>query len=572
MNDNPPMFHRMLLLLFVATAQAQSPDTSDWGYYGGDAFGQRYSSLAEINRQNVQKLAVAWQFRTGELGEGFARADRLTFQATPVLAFGSLYLTTPTDIVLALDPETGKLRWRFDPGIDRQRNYSEVASRGVVIWENQNPKATGACLRRVFAGTLDSRLIALDASTGKPCSDFGKGGIVDATEGLAVRDPNDFPIVSPPVTGSGMVMIALAAGTVRAFDAVSGAARWTTPTAPSRGTMIVDLDRDLLFVPAGASLLALSAANGKIVWQRELVHHDLWHFELAAQPALIDYEPQGTLAPAVLQATPQGMLFAFDRDTGHPVIPVVEQRVPTREGAGPPTSATQPFPITPLLVSQRAPTDKDAWGLTFWDRARCRSAFRKYRNDGPYTPPEARGSLLWPGDMGGINWGGVSFDASRQRVFAAVNHMPAVAFPDGRRTPLVSAFGFPCTPPPWGSLVSVDLRRNDIVWQVPLGSTEGLGPWFAPTRDFGTPNRGGPMATAGDVVFVAAAMDGYFRAFDLETGRELWKHRLPAAGQATPMTYRSGRNHRQFVVIAAGGDATLGTSQGDWVVAFALPK
>ncbi len=571
------MPHRALPFLIAATsfaaagaAQAQSPDVSDWGHYGGDAFGQRYSSLAEIDRHNVGKLQVAWTFRTGELGAGFARADRLAFQATPVLAFGSLLLSTPTNIVYALDPATSKVRWRYDPRIDRQRPYAEASSRGVTPWENQDLKARGPCVQRIFLGTLDARLIALDAGTGQPCASFGKGGAVDALEGLSVRDPDDYPIVSPPVVSGDTVMISFSAGTVRGYDAITGAPRWSSITEPVHAPMSADLDHNLLFVPAGSSLLALDAGTGKLSWRRELVHHDLWHFELAAQPALIDLEPRGIPASTVLQATPNGMLFLFDRVNGRPVVPIVEQRVPQREIAGPPLSPTQPFPITPLLVAQRPPDSANAWGITFWDRAQCRRLFRKYRNDGPFTPPEARGTLLWPGPLGGINWGGVAFDARRQRVFAAVNHLPSVVYPDGTHKPLVSAFGFPCTAPPWGSLVSVDLRDNQIVWQVPLGSTEGLGPWFAPTRDFGTPGRGGPIATAGDIVFVGAAMDGYFRAFDLETGRELWKHRLPGGGQATPMTYRAGRNHRQYVVICAGGDATLDTPQGDYVVAFSL--
>lgn len=566
------MLRRALLLLLAATAQAQSPDTSDWGHYGGDVFAQRYSSLAEIDRTNVSQLEPIWQFHTGELGEGFTQSDKLAFQATPVLAFGLLYVSTPTGIVSALDPATGNLRWRYDPHVNRLRPYAEASSRGITLWESQDPQPPSSCAKRVFLGTLDARLIALEARTGALCPNFGKAGIVDVSDGARSRNPNDLAIVSPPVTSGGTVMVAFSSGTIRGYDAVNGAPRWTFESATVRAPMNADLDHNLLFVPAGSSLLALDAGTGKLVWQRELVHRDLWHFDLAAQPSLIDLEPNGVLTATVVQATPQGMLFIFDRLNGRPVFPIVEQRVPQRRAHAKPASPTQPFPVTPLLVSQRAPAPEDAWGITFWDRAQCRRLFKKYRNEGPYTPPEENGAILWPGDLGGIGWGGIAFDTRRQRVFAAVSHLPSIVFADGTRKPLVSSFGFPCTPPPWGSLVSVDLRSNEIVWQVPLGSTEGLGPWFAPSRNFGTPNRGGPIVTAGDLVFVAAAMDSYLRAFDLETGRELWKHRLPAGGQATPMTYRAGRNHRQYVVISAGGDGTLGTPRGDSVVAFALRK
>jgi quinoprotein glucose dehydrogenase len=302
----------------------------------------------------------------------------------------------------------------------------------------------------------------------------------------------------------------------------------------------------------------------------------------------------------VIQATKTGMLYVFDRAKGQPLFPITEKPVPRSNVPGEVASPTQPFSSVPSLVSQRKLEPADAWGVTVWDRAKCRDLIASHRNEGIFTPPDTGGTILSPGYIGGVNWGGIAIDESRQRVFAAVNHLPMVVtlmtqqtleqqsksddFPHSdfarqsgtpyamRREPLLSPWGLPCTAPPWGTLVSVDLRRNRIVWQVPLGSTESIGPWFAPTRNFGTPHMGGPIATAGDLVFVGAAMDSYFRAFDLETGRELWKYRLPAGGQATPMTYRAGRDHRQYVVIAAGGHGTLGTSRGDYVVAFALPR
>jgi quinoprotein glucose dehydrogenase len=301
----------------------------------------------------------------------------------------------------------------------------------------------------------------------------------------------------------------------------------------------------------------------------------------------------------VIQATKTGMLFVYDRGDGKPLVTISEQDTPRSNVRGEQAAATQPFPNTPPLVTHGKVESADAWGITFWDRGKCRDMIEKYRNEGIYTPPDERGTILWPSYLGGVNWGGVAFDQHRQRVIAAVNHLPMVVtliapdtvssmsdsgdFPRSefapqhgtpyamRREPFLSPWGLPCTAPPWGTLVNVDLRENRIVWQVPLGSTEGLTPWFVPNRNFGMPNLGGPIATAGDLVFVGAAMDGYFRAFDLETGRELWKHKLPAGGQATPMTYRAGKTQRQFVVISAGGHGGLGTEKGDYVVAFALP-
>lgn len=661
------------LILLPGAAAAQSPDASDWGFYGGDAFGQHYSSLDQIKRENVGSLTVAWTYRTGELGDGFARDSRLSFEATPVLAFGLLYLETATNIVIALDPETGAQRWRYDPKIDRKRQYSDVAARGVSIWEDTDPKHqvhkdsisdqkdqkdpnTGqkdpsSCSTRVFVGTLDARLIALDAGSGKPCADFGTAGQIDLTSNLRIRDRDDYEVTSPPAIIGDTVVVGssigdnratdLERGVIRAFDARTGALRWTfdpipdnsthpaaaewnlsqaaaTGGANSWGVMSADEEHGYVLVPTGSaspdffggmrlgsnrfanSLLALDAATGKLAWHQQLVHHDLWDFDLAAQPALVDIEIQGIPIPAVIQATKTGMLYVFDRVKGQPLFPITEKRVPASRVPGEQASPTQPFSSIPSLVSQRRLEPTDAWGITFWDRGKCRDLITTYRNEGIFTPPDTRGAIMWPSHIGGVNWGGIAVDQSRQRIFAAVNHMPMVVtllsretlesqarsddYPHSefarqagtpygmRREPLLSPWGLPCTAPPWGTLVSIDLRRNRIAWQVPLGSTEGIGPWFAPTRNFGTPHMGGPIATAGDLVFVGAAMDSYFRAFDLETGRELWKHRLPAGGQATPMTYRAGRDHRQYVVIAAGGHGALGTPRGDYVVAFALPK
>jgi quinoprotein glucose dehydrogenase len=644
-----------LLIVSGATlpgvTHAQSPDASDWGFYGGDAFGQHFSSLDQIKRENVGQLTVAWTYRTGELGEGLERSSKLTFEATPVLAFGLLYLETATNIVIALDPETGIQKWRYDPKIDRKRHYSDVAGRGVSVWEDTDPKRQGTCTRRVFVGTLDARLVALDAGSGQPCADFGTTGQIDLTSNVRIRDRDDYEVTSPPaIVGDTVVVgssvgdnraVDVERGVIRAFDARTGTQRWsfdpipdnpthpaaaewnlsqasTTGAANSWGVMSVDEEHGYVLIPTGSaspdfyggkrlgsnrfanSLLAIDAANGKLVWNQQLVHHDLWDFDLAAQPALVDIELQGIPVPAVIQATKTGMLYVFDRVKGQPLFPITEKPVPRSTVPGEVSSPTQPFSSIPSLVSQRRLNPEDAWGITFWDRGKCRDLIASHRNEGIFTPPDTRGSILSPGYIGGIDWGGIAIDESRQRIFAAVNHLPMVVtlispetleqqaksddYPHSefarqsgtpyamRREPLLSPWGLPCTAPPWGTLVSVDLRRNRIVWQVPLGSTESIGPWFAPTRNFGTPHMGGPIATAGDLVFVGAAMDSYFRAFDLETGRELWKYRLPAGGQATPMTYRAGPEHRQFVVIAAGGHGGLGTQRGDYVVAFALPK
>lgn len=638
-----------LALGAAARAPAQSPEASDWGYYGGDMFGQRFSSLDQINRANVRRLVVAWTYRTGELGAGYAQARRLTFEATPVLAFGRLYLETGTNIVIALDPATGREQWRFDPRVERTRRYSENTSRGVSVWASTDPRWSGPCARRIFTGTIDARLLAIDADTGKPCAGFGSGGRLDLTRGIRIRDRPAYLVTSPPAIYANVVIVGSAIGdnraadvergVIRGFDAVTGALLWSfdpLPDSPAHpaaaewnltqaagtgagnawGVMTVDEEHALVLVPTGSaspdfyggarlgsnrfadSLLALDARTGKLVWHQQLVHHDLWDYDLAAQPALGDLDVQGVPAPAVIEATKTGMLYVFDRTSGAPLFPVSERSVPRSLVPGEQAWPTQPFSALPALVPHKRVEPADAWGLTFWDRGKCREKLAALRNEGIFTPPDTRGTLEFPGYAGGVDWGGVVFDEQRGRVIAAVNDVPMVVtlipsaeleaqqrsglYPHAefgrqagtpyamRREPLLSPWGLPCTGPPWGTLVNVDLHTNRIVWQVPLGSTEGFTPWPL-VRDFGMPGMGGPIATAGDLVFVGAAVDSYFRAFDIETGRELWKYKLPAGGQATPMTYRVGKDERQYVVISAGGHGALGTPRGDYVVAFALP-
>ena len=641
------------LAMFAASAAPPGRQSDDdelqWGSYGGDPGGNRHSPLTQITRQNVGQLEIAWTYRTGELGADFARADTLTFEATPILVRDSLYLSTATNIVIALDPATGVQRWRYDPRIDRTRRYSEATSRGVSSWIDPTADPTTACAHRIVVGTLDARLIALDGRTGRPCRDFGSGGKVDLNPGLRAGSAGSYLVTSPPAIYRNIVIVGSAVGDngavelprgiVRAFDVRSGKQLWSwdpIPTSADEATrrgwqpqsaqrtgaanawsiLSVDAGRGLVFVPTGSaspdyfggertgdndyanSLVALRADTGEVAWHRQLVHHDVWDYDVPAQPMLIDIERDNKSIPAVAQATKTGMLFVFDRETGEPVFEVVERPVPQSDVPGEATAPTQPYPATPPLVSHAAVTPHDAWGLTFYDRGKCRDLISHYRSEGIFTPPSLQGTIESPGFAGGVNWGSTAFDSERQLVIAAVNHIPMVvtliprdqfeaarrsdAWPDSdfaaqtgtpygvRREVLASPFGLPCTAPPWGTLAAVDLRRNAIRWQVMLGSTRDMTPWFVPAPTLGMPNMGGPMVTDGGLVFIGAATDNYLRAFDVETGREMWKGRLPAGGQATPMSYEA--KGRQFVLIAAGGHGKLGTKRGDYVVAFALPE
>jgi quinoprotein glucose dehydrogenase len=620
-----------------------------WEHHGGSERGLKYSPLAQIDRSNVTTLALAWTARTGERSEGLAQP--VAFQANPILAEGRLYVSTGTAIVLALDPATGRELWRFDPKLDRTRPTAEVANRGVTAWLDVTRAATEACRQRIYVGTLDARLISLDGASGAPCADFGEGGAVrlDVDVRLQPGDWVNYTVTSPPVVVGDTIVVGSAIGDnrgveiergiVRGLDARTGAERWRwdpVPRDPGAATALgwepgqaarvgganawpplaADSTLGLVYVPTGSaspdfyggerlgddlyanSLVALDAATGQIRWHRQLVHHDVWDYDLPAQPVLADLERDGARIPAVIQSTKMGMLFTFDRRTGEPVFPIEERPVPQGGVDGERLSPTQPFPVAPPpLVSHAPVTAEDAWGLLWFDERACAGVFARHRSEGIYTPPSLEGTLMRPSWAGGGNWGGAAFDPERQIVVTnviegvgLVTLIPHDGFeaqaqagdsdaeyarqtgtPYGMRREIVlSPLGVPCNAPPWGLLAAVDMRTGTIAWRVPFGSIEDAAPAIVPNLELGVPGIGGPIVTAGGLVFIGAAMDDYLRAFDVDTGAELWRGRLPAGGQATPMTYEW--HGVQYVVIAAGGHPGLGSTPGDYVVAFALPK
>ena len=620
---------------------------SDWPAYGRDGGGTRYSPLKEINRDNVKNLRVVWAYRTGDVADGSRTAETSQFEATPIMVEGTLYLSTPFNRVIALDPETGAVRWSFDPKIDLSVPYAEgLTSRGVSTWLDPKRAAGEACRRRVFVATNDGRLVALDASTGKPCADFGKEGQVELTRGVSQFRPGEYHFTSPPAIAGDLVIVgstvedALRAdapsGVVRAFDARTGALRWSWDPIPRERTdpawrtwkdgsasrtgaanvwsvISVDAARDLVFLPTSCpspdfyggerrgdnlysdSVVALRASTGKLVWYFQVVHHDIWDYDVAAQPMLVSLRRRGREIPAVAVATKMGHIFLLDRKTGKPLLPVEERPVPQGAAPGEELSPTQPFPVLPPPLGPETLTPEDAWGVTEADRQWCRERIKSLRSEGIFTPPSLQGSVVYPGNIGGVAWGGVSFDPERGILIANTNRFPFVitliprdryaaekqAHPNADITPqtgtpyamrrdiLRTRAGVLCNPPPWGTLAAVELMTGRLRWQAPLGTVPRLAP-VPGSSGWGSPNLGGSIVTAGGLVFIAAAMDDYLRAFDVETGKELWKGALPAGGQATPMTYK-GRDGKQYVVIAAGGHGRLGTKLGDYVVAFALP-
>jgi len=624
----------------------------EWRHYGADAGGSKFSEARQINAGNISALDIAWQYRTGELGEGAKKSSNLTFEATPVLWDRKLYLSTGFGKAIALDAKTGEQVWTFDSELPRDLGYAEVASRGVTVWEDEDSEVSVVCQTRVFLGTILGQLFALDARSGKRCLDFGVDGVVDLHKGARPREAGQYAITSPPVVAGRRVVVGSAIGDnsavgvergiVRALDAVTGEVYWSFDPIPSSddspaaatwksgreetgggnawAPLSIDVENGLVFVPTGSpspdffggqrigdghyanSLVALSIETGEVQWFRQLIHHDVWDYDLPAQPLLVDLEldsaPASKKVAAVVQTTKTGMVFVFNRVTGEPLYPIEERPVPQGGVDGEVLSPTQPFSALPALVSHAPISEDDAFGFTPLDRRSCRKKLADYSSEGIFTPPSIGGTLMNPGYAGGSNWGGLSFDPESQIAVATVMELPlyirltprkvaeqqmqddefdweGYTEMDGspyvmNRGLVASPLGVPCTAPPWGKLVALNLGTGEIAWQVPLGTIEDVAPALVPNFGLGTALAGGAITTAADLVLVAAAQDDYLRAFDLHSGDELWKGRLPAGGQATPMTYVL--DGRQYVVIAAGGHGGLGTTRGDYVVAFALPE
>ncbi|MEN3110779.1 membrane-bound PQQ-dependent dehydrogenase, glucose/quinate/shikimate family [Uliginosibacterium paludis] len=619
---------------------------ADWPDYGGTSAGQRFSTLDQITPANVADLELAWHFRTGDAKNG-GDPNETTDENTPIKIGNTLYACTPHSILIALDATEGTERWRFDPKIQSPvgfRHFAHMTCRGVsyhadpVAVSNNRP-----CASRIFLPTADARLMAVDARSGKVCEGFGDHGQIDLRRGIGAFKPGGYYSTSPPaVVGNVVVMGAHVtdnssndepSGVIRAFDAKDGHELWywdagrpedNSPLKPGErylrnspnmwSIMSADPALNLVYLPMGnqtpdqwggertpgaemvsAGVVALDVRSGRMVWHYQFTHHDLWDMDVGGQPSLVDLQtPQG-LRPALIASTKQGSIYVLDRRDGTPIFPVAE--VPVPQGTVPDDHLSPTQPMSAVHFRPEPLTEASMWGATALDQLWCRLRFRSLRYEGPYTPPSLQGSIVYPGNFGVFDWGGVSIDPLRQLAIVSPAYMAFYSrlipkgSDDGRREavseregeqrvdgipydfdmgPLLSPLGLPCQAPPWGYVAAVDLRSGKTLWQHRNGTVRDNSPLPLPFR-MGVPALGGMVSTAGGVSFLSGTLDQYLRAYDVATGTERFRARLPAGGQATPMTYQDARG-RQLVVVVAGGHGSLGTKTGDHIMAWALPK
>lgn len=645
----------ILLTAHLLGLTASVARAADWPHYGGDEGGSRFSPLAQINRDNVKGLTLAWTYRTGAVRDNPGLKAMIDFQNTPTrlpdAAGGALVICDPFGKVIALDPASGRERWTMDPAIDKTPYAGRFKCKGVEYWADPEAAAGSACAHRLFVATADKRLIAMDAGDGRRCAGFGKGGEVDVEPYIEAMLPADgtqgTQLLSPPTAVNGVVAVASTSnkfrsassvnGAIRGFDARTGALRWTfdplvrdastghEPTPQTVGgannwvPMTADSGRDLLFIPTAApapnywgvhrpgdnrhanSTIALRASTGELVWAFQTLHHDVWDRDVGSPPIVVYLNKDGREIPAVIQLVKTGMVFTFNRETGVPIFPVEERPVPTdTDIVGEKLSPTQPFPTRPPVLVRNTITPDDAWGFTFLDRDACKKKIASMRHGSQYEPIMTTGTILFPQPGGGSNWGGGAFDPGRNLLVTPVSQIPYYVklipkaevdpeyakrpeagapmqgpgyiggTPYGvKQGPLMSPSFTPCTAPPWNMLVAVDMAAGEIKWKIPFGKLDKLMPVPIPLN-LGAPSAGGPIITAGGLIFIGATPDNRLHAYDIDSGELLWEERAPTSAMSTPMTYEA--DGRQYVVFAAGGHSWYDAKGvDDYVLAYALP-
>ncbi|WP_245426405.1 pyrroloquinoline quinone-dependent dehydrogenase [Phyllobacterium bourgognense] len=639
------------VVALMATCGELRAQSVEWSTYNGDLAAQKYSPLKQITPQNVGNLTVAWRTHTGDVSAGGpppsgmhnrppatgpqADLPPTVWSATPLFVNDTVYLGTPFYRIFALEPDTGKVKWSYDTdAVLEALTQPDLKNRGVAYWQADAPDAAQACQKRIYIGTMDAKLHSVDADTGKPCADFGKDGVVDINQWNVENAKWPLSILQPPTVYKDFLFVGWAGkdwadavdppGTVFALDARTGALRWTfhaldaadaakSGTANVWASMAVDRDRNLLFLPVsspspnffggnrldaislGTSVTALDVDTGKVVWSRQLVHHDIWDLDTNSAPTLIDIQKDGATIPALVQTSKQGFLYVLNRETGEPVYPIEERPFPASTVPGEKASPTQPYvPLPKSVVEDKWP---GVFGLAdIVSFGYCSRTAATLRDEGRFTPPSLEGSLVYPGTIGGIEWGGGAVDpssgtfvvnySSAVQIYKLIpradydraatvggletgGFFPMTGAPYGvQLTTFLNPLGMPCWKPPYGSIAAYDLKTGKQLWDVPFGQVQQYG--FYMPESWGSITLGGPVITASGLIFIGASMDSMVRALDLATGKVLWKSLVSAPAVALPAVYEY--KGKQYVVFAAGGNSILTPKVSDEIIAFALPN
>ena len=618
--------------LMAAPGLAQQ---ADWTNFHGNAMAQKYSASIQITPENVDQLEKVWELHTGDVSDGKGEIPGTVWSATPIVANDTVYIGTPFYRVIAVEPDTGKVKWSYDPKTElKALTQPELKNRGVTYWQAADG-ATGPCSKRVYIGTMSGQLHALDADTGALCADFGKGGILDVNQWN--KPGANFPLsqLQPPTVYKDMLLLGWAGkdwvdsenplGSVHAIDARTGELRWKfysipegypgkTGTANVWTAMSVDVANGLVYLPVSSpspdfyggdrlaqpieyatSITALNGDTGQVVWSRQLVHHDIWDYDINAAPALIDIPKDGGTVPALVATSKMGMAFVLNRLTGEPVFPIEERPYPASDVPGESASPTQPYPTLPV------PLTNDDWGGV-WGLADtaslgwCSREFEKLRYEGRYTPPSLQGSLAFPATAGGMQWGGGAVDPETGIYYinssnvvqiyqliargeydqltsggseASGGLFPMNGAPYGfRLTNFMNPMGMPCWKPPFGVIAAIDLKTGETLWKEPFGQVQQWG--FYMPESWGSPTIGGPVVTRSGLIFIGASMDARVRALDARTGKVLWKAQVDAPAVSIPAVF--DYKGRQYVLFTAGGNSIIKPQVGDQLVAFALPQ
>ena len=632
-------------------AQGEARESSNWDSYGGSNAGTRYVTYDQIDKSNVQHLERKWEFDTGRKGR---------FSGTPLQIGDGLFLCTSQNVVISLDADTGEERWRMDPENEVRADSIFGNCRGLTYYEVPEAHQGDSCSERIYTATTDSRLIAMDKRTGLLCQDFGERGTVSLLAGMGEVKPLFYGVTSPAIIVGGVLVVGglvldnqeteAPSGVVRGYSPVSGELIWAWDVGKenpeglpeltggelyTRGTpnvwslMSADEELGLVYVPTGnatpdyfgghrsavmdkyaSAVVAIEAKTGRTRWHYQTTHHDIWDYDIASQPTLIDLTVDGIVRKVVVVPTKRAEIFLLDRVTGEPITEVTEKQVPQTDLPGERSSSTQPFSIGMPSFSRPGIHERDLFGVTPFDQIACRLTFKNLNYQGLMTPPSIQGTLLYPGPAGGMNWGSLAVDEERHLMVVNNLHLAYLirmvpreqdliktreGFARGygiggpqRGTPFaaivdefLSPLGLPCIEPPYGEIAVVDLNTQKVIWR------RGTGFW-----NMGFPSySGGSIVTKGGLIFNGSVsrdvVGGQFRAIDVDTGRELWADSLETVSDATPMSYISPDTGTQYVLVTVphrevhfesddisegslGGDLQAG--RGGRVVAYALSE